>query len=97
MLSKHDYVLNDPANKMRNYVVFKLFEHAESDDPKISLKALEYLAKSSEVGLFSDKIEVNITQKTTVELETELTTMLKNISNRGNLGVIDAEFRAVAG
>ena len=62
-----------------------------------SLKALEYLAKSSEVGLFSDKIEVNITQKTTVELETELTTMLKNISNRGNLGVIDAEFRAVAG
>lgn len=97
MLNKHDYVLNDPANKMRNYVVFKLFEHAESDDPKISLKALEYLAKSSEVGLFSDKIEVNITQKTTVELETELTTMLKNISNRGNLGVIDAEFRAVAG
>jgi len=92
MLAKHDYVLDDPSSKMRNYVVFKLFEHAESDDPKISLKALEYLAKSSEVGLFSDKIEVNITQKTTVELESELTSLIKNISNRQT---IDAEFTRV--
>lgn len=95
MLAKHDYVLPDPSNKMRNYVVFKLFEHAENDDPKISLKALEYLAKSSEVGLFSDKIEVNINQKTTIELESELTSLIKNISNRTDLRTIDAEFTQV--
>ena len=95
MLAKHDYVLADPSNKMRNYVVYKLFEHAEHDDPKVSLKALEFLAKSSEVGLFSDKIEVNITQKTTIELESELTSLIKSISGRTNTATIDAEFRAV--
>lgn len=95
MLAKHDYVLADPSNKMRNYVVYKLFEHAEHEDPKISLKALEFLAKSSEVGLFSDKIEVNITQKTTVELESDLTNLIKNISGRASPATIDAEFRAV--
>ena len=99
MLAKHDYVLADPSNKMRNYVVFKLFEHAENEDPKVSLKALEYLAKSSEVGLFSDKIEVNINQKTTVELESELSTLLKSIANRGVLpdssSALDAEFTPI--
>ena len=98
MLAKHDYVIPDPATKMRNYVVFKLFEHAENDDPKVSLKALEYLAKSSEVGLFSDKIEVNINQKTSIELETELSSLLKSIANRGSLpsaSAVDAEFTEI--
>jgi len=99
MLAKHDYVLADPSNKMRNYVVFKLFEHAENDDPKVSLKALEYLAKSSEVGLFSDKIEVNINQKSTIELESELSSLLKSIANRGVLpssaAALDAEFSEI--
>lgn len=82
MLAKHDYVLADPSNKMRNYVVYKLFEHAESEDPKVSLKALEFLAKSSDVGLFADKIEININQKSTVELESELSSLLKGIAQR---------------
>jgi hypothetical protein len=67
---------------MRNYVVYKLFEHAESEDPKVSLKALEFLAKSSDVGLFADKIEININQKSTVELESELSSLLKGIAQR---------------
>ena len=99
MLAKHDYVLAEPSNKMRNYVVFKLFEHAENEDPKVSLKALEYLAKSSEVGLFSDKIELNINQKSTIELESELSSLLKSIAKRGALpdssSALDAEFTSL--
>jgi len=36
------------------------------------LKALELLGKVSEIGLFAERIEVNINNKTTEELETEL-------------------------
>lgn len=96
MLAKHDYVLEEPTNKMRNYVMYRLFEHAEDPDPKVSLKALEYLAKSSDVGLFTEKVEININQKSTVELETDLTTLIKNIANRGSLpsssSTYDAEY-----
>ncbi len=95
MLSKHDYSLNDPMHKMRNYVMYKFFEHAESEDPKISLKALEYLAKSSEVGLFTDKIEVNIHEKPTEELKSELTSLIGSILLRSKNPVLeatDAEF-----
>ena len=92
MLSKHDYVLTDPSNKMRNYVVYKLFEHAESEDPKVSLKALEFLAKSSDVGLFTERVEININQKSTVELESDLSTLIKSIARRSlaTPNVIDA-------
>lgn len=44
------------------------------DPPKISeqLKALEMLGKVSEIGLFTERIEVNINNKSTEELEIEL-------------------------
>lgn len=44
------------------------------DPPKISeqLKALEMLGKVSEIGLFSERLEININNKSTEELESEL-------------------------
>lgn len=44
------------------------------DPPKISeqLKALEMLGKVSEIGLFTERIELNINNKSTEELESEL-------------------------
>lgn len=44
------------------------------DPPKISeqLKALELLGKVSEIGLFSERLEININNKSTEELESEL-------------------------
>lgn len=44
------------------------------DPPKISeqLKALELLGKVSEIGLFTERIELNINSKSTEELESEL-------------------------
>lgn len=96
MLAKYDYALNDPMHKMRNYVMYKFFEHAENEDPKISLKALEYLAKSSEVGLFTDRVEINIHEKPTEELKSELTSLISSILIRAKPGTVidvtDAEF-----
>ena len=46
LLAKYDYQMVDPSTKMRNYVMFKFFELAESSDEKTSMRALENLAKT---------------------------------------------------
>lgn len=91
LLAKYDYQLIDPTTKMRNYVMFKLFELAESPDEKTSMRALENLAKTSEIGLFSDKVEININQKSTAELEENLARLVGNILHRRTPDVYDAD------
>lgn len=94
LLAKHDYQLLDPKAKMRNYVMFKFFELAEDPDPKVSMRALENLGKTSEIGLFNDKIEVNINQRPTEELEGELSRLVGSILSRKGKGrTVEAEFR----
>jgi hypothetical protein len=80
LLKKFDYNLPNATNKMRQYLIFKMFELAESEDPKLAIKALEMLGKVSEIGLFSTKIELTTTDKPTNELETELSTLLTTYS-----------------
>lgn len=90
MLKKYDYALDDPISKMRNYVMFKFFELAESDDPKTSMRALENLAKTADIGLFSERVEININQKTTVDLEKDLSRLIQTALQRELPPVIDA-------
>jgi hypothetical protein len=96
MLAKYDYSLSDPSAKMRNYVMYKFFELAESSDERISMKALENLAKTNEIGLFSDKLEININQKATVEIESELARLVTGILERRPVksGFVEGEFTA---
>ena len=96
MLAKHDYSLVNPHQKMRNYVMYKFFELAENEDPKISLKALENLAKVSDIGLFTEKLEVSINQKTTVELESELGKLLKSLIGKAPNKAIEGEYRELS-
>lgn len=83
LLKQYDYSLSNAANRIRQYVTFKLFELAETDDPKIQLKALEMLGKVTEVGLFSTRIEVANTNVPTNELEQQLTDLLAVYSIEG--------------
>lgn len=97
LLSKYDYQMVDPSVKMRNYVMFKFFELAESGDDKTSMRALENLARTSEIGLFSEKVEININQKSTEELEKDLSRLVSSILNKPKDAVqtYDAEFREI--
>ena len=96
LLNKFDYVLDDPVAKMRNYVMFKFFELAEDPDPKVSMRALENLAKTADVGLFSERVEINITQKTTVDLEKDLMKLISGALKRPKtFDAQDAEFTSV--
>ena len=91
LLKKFDYNLTNSTNKMRQYVLFKLFELAENDDPRLSIKAVEMLGKVTEIGLFSTKIEVSTTDKPTDVLESELSTLLAAYSI-GELGAIEGTY-----
>jgi hypothetical protein len=94
LLKRFDYNLPNATNKMRQYLIFKMFELAENEDPRLSIKALEMLGKVTEIGLFSTKIEVSTNDKPTKELEGELSSLLKTYS-LGELSGIEAEYEEI--
>lgn len=72
ILSEWDQEVLNVSHRLRNYVTNKLIEDSTLPDPKHRLKALEMLGRISSVGLFSDKVEVNVTHRTLSDIETEL-------------------------
>ena len=57
------------AIETRNLIHNRLLEISQCGDPKHELKALELLGKMSDVGAFTEKSELVITHKTSVELQ----------------------------
>jgi len=82
LLNEYDYELPNSANKMRQYVLNKLFEAAEEGEPGLSLKALEILGRVTEIGLFTTRIEVSVADKPTADLENDLSVLLKNYAKK---------------
>lgn len=72
ILSEWDHEVLNVSHRLRNYVTNKLIQDSTLEDPKYRLKALEMLGRVSSVGLFSDKVEVNVTHRSLSDIETEL-------------------------
>jgi hypothetical protein len=77
ILGEYDKELLNAATRMRTYVTNKLLLETIDEDARIRLKALELLGKTSAVGLFSDRLEVNITHRTVEQVDQELEGMLE--------------------
>jgi len=86
LLKRFDYTLINSTNKMRQYTLFKIFELAENEDPRIAIKAIEMLGKVTEIGLFTTKVEVSTVEKSTGDLETELNNLMSSYSINGVVG-----------
>jgi len=86
LLKRFDYTLANSANKMRQYTLFKIFELAENEDPKIAIKAIEMLGKVSEIGLFTTRVEISTAEKTTGDLEIELNSLMSSYAINGSVG-----------
>ena len=86
ILSEFDREVLDVHRRLRNYVTNKLVIDSANNDPRTRLKALEMLGKISGVGLFSERIDVNITQRTVKDIETEL---------RKTLELYDGEYTVI--
>jgi len=73
LLSEYDHEIIQDATQVRRYVTNRLIEESSPDkDPKYTLRALENLGKITEVGLFTERVEVTVKQQTTEELEDKL-------------------------
>lgn len=72
MLTAYDWEFVNQAKEIRGYAVAKLLEECENSNSNIRLKALALLGKVTEVGLFTEKIEVKKTDLTEAEIDAKL-------------------------
>ena len=69
MLTAYDWEFVQQAKELRGYAVAKILEEVENPSANIRLKALALLGKVTEVGLFTEKIEVKKTEMSNDELD----------------------------
>jgi hypothetical protein len=75
LVNEYDYQVLESNIQARQYIVNRLLDISDprgETKPMEQLKALELLGKVSEIGLFMERVEVNINTKSTAELEEDL-------------------------
>ena len=84
LVTEYDHQVLESNIQARQYLVNRLLELSDPQKgkPMEQLKALELLGKVSEIGLFTERIEVNINNRSTEELETELVNTLSKYMGR---------------
>ena len=87
MLNEYDVEVVRNAAQVRNYVKMRLLMLTGSDKESTQLKALELLGKMSDVGAFVERMEINVTHRTTEELQIELANKLSSYMD----DIIDVE------
>ena len=91
MLTAYDWEFVQQAKELRGYTVAKLLEECEHPNANIRLKALGLLGKVTEVGLFTEKIEVKKTDLTEEEIDKKLKEKLAKFMDVQDADVIDIE------
>ena len=84
MLAAYDWEFVQQAKEIRGYAVAQLIEETKSSNANIRLKALGLLGKVTEVGLFTDKIEIKKTELSDAEIDAKIKEKLNRF-----MGVID--------
>lgn len=96
MLAAYDWEFVEMAKELRGYTVAKLVEETKSPNANIRLKALGLLGKVTEVGLFTEKIEVKKTDLTEDEIDKKLKEKLAKFMDVTDAEVIDVEEKGVS-
>jgi len=91
MLAAYDWEFVEMARELRGYTVAKLVEETASPNANIRLKALGLLGKVTEVGLFTDKIEIKKTDLTDAEIDQKLKDKLNRFLNVTDVEATDID------
>ena len=106
MLSSYDWQFVEESQRIRGFIVTKLLEEAEDHpDAKVRLRALELLGKVTDVGLFSERIEVKKTDMSDADLDRQIREKLEKFVAKSTAialkpvedAAIDGEFSEVNG
>lgn len=84
ILSAYDMDAVGEAKRLRNYVTNKLILETTNTDARVRLRALELLGKISNVGLFTERTEITVNNRSTVELENTLKEKVRRLLNSGD-------------
>lgn len=84
MLTAYDWEFVQQAKELRGYTVAKLLEETENPNANIRLKALGLLGKVTEVGLFTEKVEITKAPASDAELDARIKEKLSKF-----MGVVD--------
>lgn len=93
LLNQYDWEYVEHAKNIRGYVVSRLLDESGHPDAKIRLRSLELLGKLTEVGSFTERIEVKKIDATADELQERLRAKLAALLPR-TIEVQDATPRA---
>ena len=72
LLSEYDNAIIEDTVRLKTYVTTRLVEETEGEKAADRLRALESLGRLTQLGLFADKVEINVNHKSTDELKQEL-------------------------
>jgi len=73
--------LSADTARIRSALTNKLMELADHGDPKIELKAIELLGKHSDIGMFTERSEININYNSPEALEKAIKDRVKRLLN----------------
>jgi hypothetical protein len=82
MLTQYDWDYVEQAKEIRGYVVAKLMEETSHPDARIRLAALKALGTVTEVGAFTERIEIKKIDATSEELTERLRAKLSSLLPR---------------
>ena len=94
LVTEYDQKVVADAAQLRTYITNRLIEVSKCGDERHELRALELLGKVSDVGLFSEKTEINITH-TAVALEHALKDKINRLMGIVRTDVEEAEINEV--
>jgi len=77
ILSEYDRDLLNVSSRLRSYVTNKLLLETIDEDARIRLKALELLGKVGGVGLFTERVEVDMKVRSVEQVDEELGLILE--------------------
>lgn len=99
MLSSYDWQFVEESQRIRGFIVTKLLEEAEAHpDAKVRLRALELLGKVTDVGLFSERVEIKKTDISDADLDAQIRAKLeKFVEKSAALALKPAKETAVDG
>jgi hypothetical protein len=89
MLTAYDWEFVHQAQELRGYAVAKILEECENPNSNIRLKALGLLGKVTEIGLFTEKIEVKKMDMTEDEIDKRLKEKLAKFMDVSDAEVTD--------
>jgi hypothetical protein len=98
LVNEYDHQVLESNIQARQYIVNRLLDLSDptkETKPMEQLKALELLGKVSEIGLFTERVEVNINHKSTEELEEDLVKTLSRYM--GTAKIVEDKHDAILG